>query len=237
MVVPPTPTEEDRRRISRERETLLKERIEHTNRIRGLLFSQGITGYDPLRPHRRTRLDKLHTGDGRPLPTHLKTQLLREIERLELVMHQINKVEAERDEQAQTSGSPTKMLMRLKSIGPELATVLHGEGLFRSFNNRRQLAAYAGLAPTPWQSGSITREQGISKAGNPRLRAKMVELAWLWVRYQPQTTLSRWFQERAGSQRGRTRRIAIVAVARRLLIALWRYLTDGVIPEGAVFKA
>lgn len=236
MVVPPTPAEEDRRRISRERQTLLTERIQHTNRIRGLLLTQGIRNYQPLHPERRKNLEKLRTGDGQALPTCLKGQIIREIDRLELVLGQIQKLEAQRDAHAKTPGSPIGMLMRLKSVGPELATGVYQEALFRDFRNRRQVAAYAGLTPTPWQSGTIAREQGISKAGSPRLRTQMIELAWLWVRYQPDSPLSVWFRERVGSQRGRVRRIAIVAVARKLLIALWRYLTDGVIPEGAVLK-
>jgi transposase len=237
MVVPPSPAEEDRRRISRERQTLLKERVQHTNRIRGLLFGQGISDYHPLRNDRRKCFDKLQTGDGRPLPAHLKAEILREIDRLELVMRQIHKLEAERDARAQAPNSPTAMLIRLKSLGPEFATVLYQEGLYRNFKNRRQLASYAGLAPSPWQSGTFAREQGISKAGNPRLRTQMIELAWMWVRYQPGSALTTWFRQRVGSQRGRVRRIAIVALARKLLIAVWRYLTDGVIPEGALLKA
>ncbi len=128
------------------------------------------------------------------------------------------------------------LLMRLKGIGAEFATVLYFEGLFRHFENRRQLAAYAGLAPSPWKSGSIDHEQGISKAGNPRLRTTMVELAWMWVRYQPDSALSCWFRQRVGSERGRIRRISIVALARKLLIALSRYINHGEIPAGAVVK-
>ncbi len=114
---------------------------------------------------------------------------------------------------------------------------LYLEGLYRSFANRREVAAYAGLVPTPWRSGTIDREQGISKAGNWRLRHIMIELAWLWVRHQPDSALSRWFRARVGTERGRIRRIAIVALARKLLIALWRYVTHGEVPEGAVLKA
>ena len=114
--------------------------------------------------------------------------------------------------------------------------MLYLEGLFRHFEDRRQLAAYAGLAPSPWKSGSIDQEQGISKAGNPRLRTTMVELAWMWVRYQPASALSCWFRQRVGSERGRTRRISIVALARKLLIALSRYINHGEIPAGAVVK-
>jgi transposase len=109
--------------------------------------------------------------------------------------------------------------------------------LFRLFANRRQVAAYAGLAPSPWQSGATNREQGIAKSGNPRLRHAMVELAWLWLRYQPDSALSAWFRQRVGQGRGWVRRIAIVALARKLLIALWRYTSQGVLPEGAVLKA
>src|SRR6478672_9771712 len=238
MTVPPSPSEEDRRRISRERAVLLRERIRHTNRIRGLLFGQGIANYNPLNKNRRECLEELRTGDGCPMPARLKAEILREIDRLELVLRQISQVEAERDEMLRPAeaSSPAALLMRLKGIGAEFASVLYLEGLFRHFENRRQLAAYAGLAPSPWKSGSIDHEQGISKAGNPRLRTTMVELAWMWVRYQPDSALSCWFRQRVGSERGRTRRISIVALARKLLIALWRYVTHGEIPAGAVMK-
>ena len=128
------------------------------------------------------------------------------------------------------------MLLRLKSIGPGIAGALWSEGLFRHFDNRRQLAAYAGLAPTPWQSGSVDHEQGVSKAGNPRLRAMMVELAWLWLRHQPGSALSRWFHERVRHNGGRLKKTTIVALARKLLVALWKYATAGIVIEGAVMK-
>lgn len=242
MVEPPSPEAEDRRRLTRERGTLLKERIQHTNRIRGLLFGQGITDYDPLRKDRRSRLSQLTTGDGRPLPDRLKAQIARELDRLELVVSQLSTVERERETlvaeitEADSRAAPAALL-RLRGIGPELASLLWLEGLFRRFDNRRQIAAYAGLAPSPWQSGGTDREQGITKAGNPRLRHAMVELAWFWVRHQPGSDLSRWFVARVGDGRGRIRRIAIVALARKLLVALWRHVTQGVVPQGAVFKA
>ena len=132
---------------------------------------------------------------------------------------------------------PVAALLQLKGIGPEIAARLWLEAFFRSFGNRRQVAAYAGLAPTPWQSGNSDQEQGIGKSGNPRLRTTMIELAWLWIRHQPGSALSRWFRDRVGDRRGRMRTIAIVAVARKLLIVLWRYTTQGVLPEGAEFKA
>jgi len=171
----------------------------------------------------------------------LKAELLREIELVELLIRQIAEVEVERDTAVELDveghQSPVALLARLKAIGPQIAAVLYLEGLYRSFANRREVAAYAGLVPTPWRSGTIDREQGISKAGNRRLRHIMIELAWLWVRHQPTSALSRWFRARVGTERGRIRRIAIVALARKLLIALWRYVTHGEVPEGAMLKA
>lgn len=120
--------------------------------------------------------------------------------------------------------------------GPEFAALLWTEGLFRHFDNRRQVAAYAGLAPTPWQSGSVDREQGISKAGNPRLRTMMIQLAWLWLRHQPHSALARWFHERVGDNGGRLRKTIIVALARKLLVALWKYVSAGVVIEGAILS-
>ncbi|HEY0409029.1 MAG TPA: IS110 family transposase, partial [Candidatus Dormibacteraeota bacterium] len=241
MVVPPTPGEEDRRRLTRERGALLKERTRHTNRIKGLLAGQGVYDFEPLRPDRLERLGALVTGDGRPLPARLKAELRREVERLELLQRQIAEVEAERDAAVEpgpgVEPSPVALLAGLEAIGPQTAAVLHHEGLYRTFANRREVAAYAGLAPTPWRSGKVAREQGISKAGNPRLRHAMVELAWLWVRHQPDSALSRRFHARVGQERGRVRRVAIVALARRLLVALWRYVAHGVVPEGAALKA
>ena len=237
MVRAPTPQEEDRRRICRERKTLTAERVKHVNRIKGLLFAQGITDYEPLPRNRRERLEELRTGDGRPLPPHLKAQIGRELDRLELALQQIKSVETERDAVLSPSDegtpAPGAMLKRLKGIGPEFAGVLWSEGLFRSFSNRRQVAAYAGLAPTPWQSGSVTHEQGVSKAGNPRLRTTMIQLAWLWVRHQPHSILTQWFHQRAQLNGGRIRKVLIVALARKLLIAFWKYVTAGIVPEGA----
>jgi transposase len=127
--------------------------------------------------------------------------------------------------------------LRYVAIGPEFATRLVGEVFHRSFDNRRQLASFAGIAPSPWSSGSIERDQGISKSGSSMVRTTMVELAWLWLQYQPDSALSLWFLERVGDLKGGVRRIAIVALARKLLVALWRYLETGLVPTGAVFKA
>ena len=241
MVKAPTPQEEDRRRICRERKTLTAERVQHVNRIKGLLFAQGISDYEPLRRKRRERLEELRTGDGRPLPQHLKAQIGRELDRLELILQQIRSVETERDALLSPSKdgtpAPGAMLKSLKGIGPEFAGVLWSEGLYRSFSNRRQVAAYAGLAPTPWQSGSVAHEQGVSKAGNPRLRTTMIQLAWLWVRHQPGSILTQWFHQRVQFNGGRIRKVLIVALARKLLIAFWKYVTAGIVPEGAEIMA
>jgi transposase len=241
MVVAPSPEEEDRRRVCRERQTLIAERITHVNRIKGLLFAQGISDYAPLRRDRRVQLEGLRTGDGRELPSHLKVQIGRELDRLELLLDHIKAVEVEQDAllaaakkpATETAApDPVAMLLALKGMGANFAAVLWSEAFYRQFANRRQLAAYAGLAPTPWRSGSIEREQGVSKAGNPRLRTMMIQFAWLWLRHQPRSALARWFN--TPSPRGR--KTAIVALARKLLVALWKHVTSGVVIEGAVMK-
>ena len=243
MARAPTPEEEDSRRLCRERKTLTVERVQHVNRIKGLLFSQGVSDYEPLRRNRRQRFDELKTGDGRCLPQHLKAQFSRELDRLELLLEQIKAVETERDAlispkaKTEQSRAPQAMLVNLNGIGPEFAAVLWSEGLYRSFSNRKQVAAYAGLAPTLWQSGSVDREQGVSKAGNPRLRTTLIQLAWLWLRHQPQSALALWFKERVRRNGGRLKKTTIVALARKLLVALWKYVTAGVVIEGAVMKA
>jgi transposase len=238
MVRPPSPDEEDRRRLLRERKALVAERVRHINRIKGLLFAQGVSGYEPAKRNRRARVEALRTGDGRELPSRLKTQILRELDRLELLLSQIKALESERDEllAGDEAAAPAAMLMKLKGVGSEFGAVLWSECLFRSFDNRRQVAAFAGLAPTPWQSGQIDREQGVSKAGNPRLRQTLIQLSWLWLRHQPQSALSLWFEERVRRNGGRLRKPTIVALARKLLVALWKYVTAGVAIEGAVFS-
>jgi len=254
MVRPPSPAEEDERRLTRERGTLVTERVRHVNRIKGLLATQGILSFEPMLKNRRKRLEELRRWDGQPLPLRLKTELLRELDRLELVISQLAALEKERDralqaaraaseEMAQrhtrpaSSGKAGTHLLRLRGIGPEFASVLSLEAFYRSFGNRREIAAYSGLTPSPWKSGGIDVEQGISKAGNSRLRKTMIQLAWLWLRHQPGSALSRWFHLRTGDRRGKIRRITIVAVARKLLVALWRYVTQGLVPEGAELKA
>ena len=241
MVIVPSVEDEDRRRICRERQALVMERVRHVNRIKGLLFAQGIDDYEPLRATRRRRLEELRTGDGRPLPPQVHREIVRELDRLELILRQIKEAEAERNAMVATTSvadSPEgAKLLQLRSIGPEFAGVLWIEGFFRTFANRRQVAAYAGLAPSPWQSGTVNREQGVSKAGNKRLRTTMIQLAWLWLRHQPTSELARWYADRVQANGGRIRRVMIVALARKLLIALWQYSSAGVVPNGAVLKA
>jgi transposase len=242
MVRVPTPEEEDRRRLCRELKSLIGERVRHVNRLKGLFFAQGIGDYEPRRSDRRERLDGLRTGDGRPLPEHLKALARRELDVIELLNAQIEEVKAGRDAllaAARATASPpgpVAMLLGLKGVGPGFAGALWSEGLFRHFDNRRQVAAYAGLAPTPWQSGRVDHEQGVSKAGNPRLRAVIVEMAWLWLRHQPGSALARWYRDRVRRDGGRMRKVAIVALARKLLVALWKYVTAGVVIEGAAMK-
>ena len=242
MVRVPTP-EEDRRRLCRELKSLIGERIRHVNRLKGLFFAQGIGDYEPRRSDRRERLDGLRTGDGRPLPEHLKALARRELDVIELLNAQIEEVKAGRDAllaAARATASPpapVAMLLGLKGVGPGFAGALWSEGLFRHFDNRRQVAAYAGLAPTPWQSGRVDHEQGVSKAGNPRLRAVIVEMAWLWLRHQPDSALARWYRDRVRRDGGRMKKVAVVALARKLLVALWKYVTAGVVIEGAAMKS
>jgi transposase len=158
-----------------------------------------------------------------------------------LLLEQLKTVEAERNALLEPTNDvapvAVKALAGLRGIGPEFTAMLWSECLFRSFRNRRQIAAYAGLAPTPWQSGSVRHEQGVSKSGNPRLRSTMIQLAWLWLRHQPTSELSLWFRERVKRHGGRGKKTAIVALARKLLVALWKFSSSGVVIEGATMKA
>jgi transposase len=238
----PSVEQEDGRRLHRERHRLIQERVAHVNRIKGLCATQGIYDYEPLRADRKAQLEGLRTGDGRTLPARLKAEIMRQLQRLELVLKMIAQIEAERDAIVKEAApqhlnaGKIKALANLKSIGPEFATTLVGEVFYRSFDNQRQVGSYVGLAPSPYSSGSTDRDQGISTAGNPRARSSAIELAWMWLRYQPDSTLSIAFRQRVGDRKGRPRRIAIVALARKLLVALWRYLETGLVPAGAVFK-
>ena len=242
MVQVPSVEREDARRTHRERQRLIAERVQHVNRVRGLLATQGIYNFQPLRHGRWNRLGELRTGDGRDLPPRLRREIEREFTRLELVLEQIAAAEAERDAAVaqlmaeDADVEKVALLSKLGGIGTELATVLVREALYRPFANREEVAAYAGLTPSHFASGDRQRHQGISKAGNPLLRKSMVEFAWLWLRYQPGSALAHWFTGRVGEIRGRMRKIAAVALARKRLVALWRYVTTGLVPEGARLK-
>ena len=240
MVRVPTPDEEDAKRPHREREHLVQERLRIENRIEALLFAQGIRRRPSLRSWSRD-MAELRTGDGRALPPLLRAELDRLWRRLVMILGLIRELETERIAVMVTAASDETVkkianLQRIRGIGPNFAAVLVREVLYRSFANRRQLASYVGIAPMPCQSGGMDRDRSISRAGNPRARTTLIQLAWLWLRYQPESALAAWFRERVGSLQGRTRRIAIVAMARKLLIALWRYVETGVIPDGVEIR-
>lgn len=240
VVHPPTPEQEDARRVTRERDRLIGERTAHTNRIKGLLHGQGIRDVHPRRKGFLEELTQLRTGDGRAVPSNLMAEITREHARLAKVCEQIAEIEGQM--KAARAAAPDSRvgqvnhLISLKSLGPIGGETLVNEVFWRDFQNRRQVGAYFGLAGTPFDSGQSSREQGISKSGNARARTLAVELSWLWLRYQPDSALSLWFKERVGTQKGRVKRIAIVALARKLMVALWRFLTTGLLPEGATLR-
>ena len=236
----PSRVDEDQRQLHRELMALKAEQTHHTNRIEGLLTSQGVR-----LSHKKEFLSNLETvrlWDGSLLCSGLQTRLKREYERYQLVKQQINKLELEREAAVRTSTAPAveqvRQLLKLKGIGMNSAWVYVMEFFaWRGFRNRREVGCLAGLTPTPFQSGDSAKEQGISKAGNRRIRAMAIEIAWSWLRFQPESQLSRWYHERFGKGNSRVHRIGIVALARRLLVELWQYLETGVIPEGASLKA
>lgn len=231
----PSPEQEDARRLARERERLVKERTAHLNRIKALLRTLGLAAGRPMRADWPAWLARQRDWQGQPVPPGLRDELLREHARLRLLCEQFATLKAQAA--PQEIHHSAAQLQRLKGIGPVIANTLAGELFWKDFQNRREVAGYLGLAPSPWRSGRVNHEQGISKAGNRRARQVAVELAWLWLRHQRDSALSRWFQIRVGDQRGRVRRIAIVALARKLLIALWRFLTTGLVPTDAVLTA
>jgi transposase len=237
----PSVEQEDARRASRERDRLIKEQTAHTNRIKALLRLQGMAVGYPRRGNWLHWLAQQRDWQGQPLSPHVLAEVTREHARLMLVREQLAALEQAQATQATlVPAAMTErrdLLQRLKALGPAFAATLTNEVFYKDFRNRRQVGAYCGLTPSPWRSGGIDREQGISKAGNPRARLKAIELAWLWLRHQPESELSRWFRTRTASAGKRAKRIAIVALARKLIVALWRYLTTGLIPAGAIMKA
>jgi transposase len=237
----PSVKEEDGRQLSRELETLKRERTAHRNRLRGLLAGQGVDL--KIRRDFREKLQLVKLWDGSSLSEDLRSRFEREWERLEVLEKQIAGLEKQRRDRIAQAQEPVaqvaQRLCKLKSIGLNSAWLFSGEFFaWRQFRNRRQVGSLAGLAPTPYQSGDrLHREQGISRAGNERVRSMAIEIAWAWLRFQPRSQLSLWFQERFGKGGSRSRRIGIVALARKLLVALWRYLQTGEIPDGAELKS
>jgi transposase len=231
----PSVEEEDARRSHRERQRLVRERTGHINRIKGLLFAQGIRDIKPKL--RRTRIDfaALETAEGHPLPDRLRRELEREYARLSLIATQLREVEKERDTadaQDPVVEQKRQLLVALHGVGATSAAILAREVFARSFASRRQLGSYLGLTPSAYDSGSTTRCQGISKAGNSWARRILIEVAWLWQKYQPASPLSHWYIQRTAGQSSRIRRIMLIALARKLAISLWRYVETGLVPEG-----
>lgn len=240
LVRVPSAEDEDRRQLHRELLTTKRDRTRVKNRIKGLLFAQGVHVQD-LREF-PTQLATLQRWNGKPLPERLRERLQREWEKVEQLTEQIRQLVSARRRQLKkgTDAGSTcaRKLFQLRGIG-ESASWLFALEFFawREFRNRRQIGALSGLTPTPYQSGGEHREQGISKAGSRWMRSLAVEIAWGWLRYQPQSELSRWYERRFGRGSSRVRRIGIVALARKLLIELWKYLQSGTLPAGALLKA
>jgi transposase len=233
----PSVEAEDARRASRERDRLIAEQTAHTNRIKALLRLRGMATGNPRRRDWLTWLARQRDWQGQPLPPHLLAEVTREHARLMLMREQLAALEQAQATHAHPAAQRRDLLLRLKALGPAFTATLVNELFYKDFRNRREVASYCGLTPSPWKSGGIDREQGISKAGNRRARNKAIELAWLWLRHQGDSALSRWFRTRTANAGKRAKRIAIVALARKLIVALWRYLTTGLIPEQATMKA
>ena len=231
--------EEDQRQLHRELLALKREQTHHINRMKGVLASQGVVL--EVKSNFLEEVKVVRLWDGSCLPPGLHALLVREDERLEFVRAQIHQIEEVRQGILSTSQEPAieqiRRLLRLKGIGMNSAWIYVMEFFaWRGFRNRRELGSLSGLTPTPYESGESSRERGISKAGNRPVRAMAIEIAWSWLRNQPDSQLSRWYRQRFAKGGSRIRRIGIVALARKLLIALWRYLEDGVLPEGAQLK-
>jgi transposase len=242
IVRAPTAEQEDARRASRERGRLIKEQTAHTSRIKALLRLLGMAVGNPRRRDWLNWLAAQRDWQGQAVPPRMLSEIRHEHARLMLVRERL---EALAQASAQADPAPavvqmterSELLLRLKCLGPAFATTLTSEVFYKDFRNRREVASYFGLTPSPWQSGGIDRDQGISKAGNPRARCAAIELAWLWLRHQPDSALTQWFRQRTLNAGKRIKRTAIVALARKLIVALWRYLTTGLVPEGAALKA
>jgi transposase len=236
----PSVEAEDNRQLHRALKTFKADRTRHSNRLKGLLVGQGVRL--PVNAEFSERMTRVRLWNGDPIPAGLQTRLQQEFAGFQFTDGQIKTLEAQRRELLRTSDDPSvelvRRLLRLRGIGENSAWLFVMEFFaWRQFRNRRQVGALAGLTPTPYQSGEQSREQGIDKSGNSPVRSIAIEIAWGWLRHQPESELSRWFQQRFGHGSKRLRKIGIVAVARKLLIALWRYLEYGEVPAGAQFKA
>lgn len=237
MVAIPSEAEEDLRRPGRERERLVSERLQLENRMENLLCLHGPQRFRPRLKKAAEQLELVRSFAGAPLPGHTMIELRRLLARHQLISQQLRELEAERERVsglAEPDGAERKIqnLARIVSLGKETATLLVRELFCRSFRDRRALASFAGVTGTPFKSGGMNREQGIGKNGNARVRRMLMQLAWRWLRFQPGSDLSRWFNERARGAKGRIRKVMIVAMARKLLIALWRYAENGEVPAG-----
>jgi transposase len=237
----PTAEEEDAKRPNREHESLVGERTRIVNRMKGALARLGVRGFKPTLRKACERLGTLRTAEGAPLPPNTLAELRRDMARLRLVREQIAEVEAARlerleEEPGSRPHAMVRLLARVIGVGVETADMLVREVLSRDLRDRRAVARYAGLTGSPDESGRRRREKGLAKAGNARVRHGMVQLAWRFLLFQRESALARWYRERTADARGGTRKTMIVALARKLLIALWRLVTTGAMPEGVVLR-
>ena len=241
MAAIPTAEEEDAKRPNREHASLVGERTRIVNRIKGALARLGVRGFKPTLREASERLGTLRTPEGTPLPPNTLAELGRDMARLRFVMDQIKEVEAARLEQLarrpeERAHAMIRLLARIVGVGIETADMLVREVLSRDLRDRRAVARYAGLTGSPDESGRRRREKGLAKAGNARVRHGMVQLAWRFLLFQKESALARWYRERTADARGGTRKTMIVALARKLLIALWRLVTTGEPPEGVLLR-
>jgi transposase len=241
MAAVPTLEQEDAKRPSREREGLVGERTRIVNRMKGALARLGVRGFKPTLRNAAERLAALRTAEGAPLPPNTLAELRRDMARLRLVREQIAEVEAARLERLRQAPEDrphamVRLLARVVGVGVETADMLVREVLSRELRDRKALARYAGLTGSPDESGARRREKGLARVGNARVRRGMLQLAWRFLRFQPDSQLARWYRARTADARGGTRKAMIVALARKLLIALWRLVTTGEAPEGVALR-
>ena len=240
MVAIPTIKDEDAKRPNRERDSLIGERSRIVNRMKAALVRLGIRGFNPKLKRAAERLDGLRTPEGEPIPPNMRAELRRDMERRRLVsdqIHQIEEARLQRIEQAPSDGSHAmvRLLARVIGVGIETADMLVHEVLSRNMRDRKAVARYAGLTGSPDESGRRHREKGLARSGNARVRRGMIQLAWRFLLHQKNSALTQWFRARTENARG-TRKPMIVALARKLLIALWRFVREGVVPDGVVLR-